>query len=207
MCGRFSLTASAEALIQKFQLKQSIVMVPRYNIAPSQVIPVIRTFRHLEFLRWGFKPTWMKLSSLKEGFVNARAETVSIKPAFRNAFNKRRCLILADGYYEWKEINALKQPFYIQKKDKGVFALAGLWEEDTCVLLTTKANDSLAAIHERMPVFIPEVDFESWLNPKANKVWVQDRLLSANEGEEFIFQAVSTKVNRVGFEGAECISA
>ncbi len=114
---------------------------------------------------------------------------------------------MADGYYEWKEINALKQPFYIQKKDKGVFALAGLWEEDTCVLLTTKANESLAAIHDRMPILIPEIDFESWLNPKTNKVWVQDRLLSANEGEEFIFQAVSTKVNRVGFEGAECISA
>jgi putative SOS response-associated peptidase YedK len=207
VCGRFSLTVSAEILIRKFQLRQSIVMVPRYNIAPSQVIPVMRTFRSLEFLRWGFKPAWMKLPPLKEGFVNARAETVSTKPAFRNAFNKRRCLIVADGYYEWKEMEGVKKPFYIQKKDKEVFALAGLWEEDTCVVLTTKANDSLSLIHERMPILIQEMDFESWLNPKADKAWVQDKLLRANEGEAFIFQAVSTKVNRVGFEGAECIGA
>jgi putative SOS response-associated peptidase YedK len=148
----------------------------------------------------------MKLSSLKEGFVNARAETVSTKPAFRNAFNKRRCLILADGYYEWKEIKGLKQPFYIHKKDNEVFALAGLWEEDTCTLLTTEANVQLAAIHERMPILIHEMDFEAWLNPKTKKTWVMAALLPSQD-DAFVFHPVATKVNRVGFEGVECISA
>lgn len=206
MCGRFSLAVTVERLVKDFQLTHSFVMVPRYNIAPSQVIPVIRTMGMLEFLHWGFKPSWMEPLAIKEGFVNARSETVTTKPAFRNAVYKRRCLIIVDGYYEWKRMGELKQPFYLYKKDRSVFALAGLWEGDTCTILTTAANEQMALVHERMPLIIRTDDYIKWLNPKADKIWVQNALLSKDQ-EDLMFHPVSTKMNSVSFEGAACIRA
>lgn len=204
MCGRFSLTVDKDTLIKKFGLTQSIVMVPRYNIAPKEVIPVIRTTGSLEFLHWGLKPSWMQTSSLKEGFMNARLETVNTKPAFRNAYQKRRCLVIADGYYEWKLAGRIKQPFYIHQKNREVFAIAGLWEEDTCTLLTTQAEGFLASIHERMPVILGEDDYAAWLNPKT-KIEEMRARLSSKVYSDIVFYPVSLKMNRVGFEGTTCI--
>lgn len=206
MCGRFSLTVDAQTLINRFQLKQSLVMIPRYNIAPTQVIPVIRTPGSLEFLYWGFKPLWMKLPASNPGFFNARAETARTKPAFRNAFAKRRCLVIVDGYYEWKPMEKIKQPFYIHQKDHEVFAMAGLWEEDTCTILTIKANEQLTSIHDRMPVIIHENDYSLWLNPKTNLQWVEQQL-TPRDYINMMFYPVSTRVNHVKMEGSECVQS
>lgn len=206
MCGRFSLTATAAGLVAQFQLTHSFVMVPRYNIAPTEVIPVIRKMGVLEFLNWGLKPSWMDAAQIKDGFVNARAETARIKPAFRNAVYKRRCLIIADGYYEWKRVDEAKQPFYVYRKDHTAFALAGLWEGETCTLLTTVASEKIKVIHERMPIIIPVSDYATWLNPKTNKEWV-NRALSVKDKCELMFHQVSPRVNLVGVEGAACIRA
>lgn len=206
MCGRFSLTVTAETLIKKFALTQSIVMVPRYNIAPSGVIPIIRKMGSLEFVHWGLKPKWMTTLPVKEGFMNARMETANTKPAFKSAFRKRRCLIVADGYYEWKPVGRVKQPYYICQKNREVFVMAGLWEEETCALLTTPAEGFLASIHERMPVILGEEDYALWLNPKTDAEEMAQRL-SSKVYNDMVFHPVSTRMNRVGFEGVECVQS
>ena len=122
MCGRFSLTAEIEALTEYFQLTKRIFMKPRYNIAPSELIPVLKTRGELEFLRWGFLPAWQKRDDSNIGFINARSETLLEKPSFRDAFKKRRCLVIADGFYEWKKINRIKQPYYIRQQNHEPFA-------------------------------------------------------------------------------------
>ena len=155
MCGRFTLTTAGDAIKDYFQIKTPLQLTPRYNIAPSQDILVVRQNDDKQnegaFLRWGLTPSWTKANKLNQsGWINARLETVAEKPAFRQAFKKRHSLIIADGFYEWQLLNSRqKQPFYFHKKDSTVFAFAGIWEAweneeghmiESCAILTKKAN-------------------------------------------------------------------
>lgn len=202
MCGRFSLTASAESLIQYFKLKKGLYMKPRYNIAPGEFIPLIRTPGEIEFLQWGFKPHWMNQEKVGSGFMNARIEDIQQKPAFREAFQKKRCLIVADGYYEWKLSGRIKQPYYFRYKNQSIFVLAGIWDGDTCAILTTKANTLFSTIHERMPIILPLEAYDSWLKSAFKDI---DSLLALAQNQFLEVYPVSTQVNNTLFEGPDCI--
>ena len=177
MCGRLILTASPEELAEMFGLGE-LEPKPRprrYNVAPTQMIPVVRVAngkRELADLRWGFIPSW-SADPPSTGFVNARAETASTKPAFRNAFRTRRCLVPANGFFEWKHVGKQKYPYLIRSAGGGLFAYAGLWEPwtgpdgpiETVAILTVPANDLVRPLHDRMPAILPEERFTEWLDP------------------------------------------
>ncbi len=204
MCGRFSLTVPANTLVQHFHLKNGLSMVPRYNIAPSQTIPVLKEPETIDFLTWGLVPKWME-SGTNSGFINARVETIRQKPSFRGAFQHRRCLVIADGYYEWKPLGRTKQPFYIHREDKGVFAFAGIWEENTCAILTTVAHTRFLEIHDRMPMIVPSSLYSAWLKPNPDPKQLLEHLAEPFLMDNFIADPVSTKVNSPVFDGPECI--
>ena len=179
MCGRFNLTTPTEGLRALFGFDEMPNLPPRYNIAPTQDVAVVRLAgaeRRPAFalLRWGLIPAWAKDVSIGSRMINARAETVAEKPAFRNAFRRRRCLIPADGFYEWeKRPDGAKQPWRITLESGAPFAFAGLWEHwsgadgsevESCAIVTAAAADSVARIHERMPVILEAADFPSWLS-------------------------------------------
>lgn len=174
MCGRFTQTHSATELAAAFDLDEPPDWQPRYNIAPTQSIPAIVEPHQFKRLRWGLIPSWAKDLSIGSKLINARAETVSEKPSFRDAFKRRRCLIAADGYYEWKKQAGKKQPFYFQLTDHQPFAFAGLWERwnspegealETCTIITTEANELAATVHDRMPVILTQEQYDRWLDP------------------------------------------
>jgi len=177
MCGRYSLTTPAEALATLFEAPAPPGLLPRYNIAPTQPVLVLRLDangdRGFAMLRWGLIPSWAKDRDIGARLINARAETVAEKPSFRAAFRKRRCLMPADGFYEWQSRGAGRQPFHIARPDGQPFAFAGLWESwtapegetiESCALITTAANDTLNPIHERMPVILDRSDYALWLD-------------------------------------------
>ena len=179
MCGRFNLTTPTDSLRALFGFDEMPNLPPRYNIAPTQDVAVVRLAgaeRRPAFalLRWGLIPAWAKDVSIGSRMINARAETVAEKPAFRNAFRRRRCLIPADGFYEWeKRPDGAKQPWRITLESGAPFAFAGLWEHwsgadgseaESCTIVTTAAADSIARIHERMPVILDRADFPAWLS-------------------------------------------
>ena len=179
MCGRFTLFTPASRLAEVFLPGEAVSLAPRYNIAPSQPVLAVRVApatgrREFATPRWGLIPSWAKDASIGSRLINARAETVSEKPAFRRAFRERRCLVPADGFYEWKQEATGKRPFYVRMRDGAPFAFAGLWERwekipgeavETCAILTTEPNDLLAPLHDRMPVIVAPEDFERWLDP------------------------------------------
>lgn len=201
MCGRFTLSVSIDVLTEYFNLKNSFVMKPRYNIAPSDFIPIIRKPDEIEFLRWGFLPPFTN----PRMHINACAETIMEKPSFKQAFKNHRCLIIADGFYEWKTIGRIKQPYHISRQDSAPFAMAGIWEADTVAIITRAATTELSTIHDRMPVIISKNFFNSWLDPKLdvkqNIYPILDNLLL----DPWKITPVSTKVNRAGFDHPECI--
>lgn len=205
MCGRFSLTASVEGLISHFGLTRSLYMSPRYNIAPQEMIPVIRNSKEVDFLKWGFKPNWFTDPQSEKGFINARSETILEKPSFKRAFEKRRCLIIADGYYEWKIIGRIKQPYYIKRKDSQVFAMAGIWEDESCAILTTDANALIAPFHDRMPVILTEKNYENWLNASSPIQSIIMPLLTPTLSETLQIYPVTTRVNNPNHDSPECI--
>ncbi len=210
MCGRYTLTTPLQGVQQVFDFPERMNLAPRTNIAPTQEVPAVRLGpdggRHLVLLRWGLIPAWAKDRSIASRLINARSETVAEKPSFRGAFAKRRCLVPADGYYEWQTTKAGKQPFRITRADGGVFAMAGLWEAwrdpesgaavETCCLLTTQANAALAAIHHRMPVILDQAQFDPWLDPRSDGAGLL-ALLGPARPELLTFYAVSRRVNRV----------
>ena len=179
MCGRFTLHSPQDRIAALFELAPAPELHPRYNIAPSQPVAAIRIApgqdrRVLDLLRWGLIPFWAKDPKTGYKMINARAETVASKPAFRDAFRRRRCLIPADGFYEWKAIEGGKQPYYIRLKGGGPFALAGLWEHwdgaggeviESCTIIVTEANELMSTIHDRMPVILAPQDYDLWLDP------------------------------------------
>lgn len=176
MCGRFAITSSPEAIRQLFGYRTEAVFPPRYNIAPTQPVPVVRRANgeiELVLMRWGFIPSWVKDPGSFALIVNARGETVNEKPAFRHAMKRRRCLLPADGFYEWKAEPGRKRPYFVRRKGGGPLAFAGLWETwmgpdgeevDTVCIVTTRANALVAPIHDRMPVIIAPEAFSLWLD-------------------------------------------
>src|ERR1051325_10913364 len=179
MCGRFTQTSSAAAVAKEFGVEEiSGGLKPSYNIAPTQPVAVIITDdkKRLVQVRWGLVPSWAKDISIGNKLINARAETITEKASFRNAFKKRRCLVVADGFYEWQKVGDSKRPMYIHLKNGKPFGFAGLYEfwkspEDeqlvTCAIITTTPNQLMQSIHDRMPVMIPKADENRWLDPHA----------------------------------------
>jgi putative SOS response-associated peptidase YedK len=209
MCGRFIIHTPSEDLKLLFDLVETPpVMPPRYNVAPSQPIPVVRqgkSGRHLSQLQWGLVPYWMKeLPSPPP--INARGETIDEKPMYRDAFARRRCLIPANGFYEWQQIEkGRKQPFLIRDANSGPFAIAGVWERwrtpqgvelETVALITTNANAKLQPLHDRMPLILGRDDWTLWLDPKSDLVHVKSLVRPAPD-ELLVTVPVSTRVNDV----------
>jgi putative SOS response-associated peptidase YedK len=218
MCGRFTQSLTGEAIAEAFDLADLPQWTPRYNLAPTQSIPAIlasesgdRTFKSL---RWGLIPSWAKDPAMGAKLINARSETVSEKPSFRSAFKKRRCLILADGFYEWQKNQGKKQPFYFRLESGQPFGFAGLWEQwqaseddvwQTCTILTTDANSLLSQVHDRMPVMLHSEDYDRWLDPQNQDTEALQTLLRPYESEAMVSYAVSSAVNRATHDQPDCI--
>jgi len=215
MCGRFVITSPPEALRRIFGYSEQPNFPPRFNISPTQPIPVViieNGNRHFRLMRWGLLPAWVKDPRKFTLLINARAETVREKPAFKNAIKRRRCLIPADGYYEWQASGQRKRPYFIHRRDGGPIALAGLaetWigpngeELDTVAIVTTPASADLAVLHYRVPVTIAPADFEHWLDCNTHDVDAVMTLLRGPDEGEFVWHEVSTRVNRVANDDAQ----
>ena len=216
MCGRYELHAHPAAIALAFGLAHPPALRPRYNVAPMQEVPVVRVSPHgareLVMVRWGLVPRWAKDPSIGSKMINARGETVAAKPSFRTAFRRHRCLIPANGFYEWMPAAAgRKQPVLIAMKDGGLFAFAGLYERwltgdgeplDTCTVLTTDANALLRAVHDRMPVIVPPEQYERWLDPAQDG---PQALVAPYPAEAMTWWPVSSRVNSVRHDDATLI--
>jgi putative SOS response-associated peptidase YedK len=207
MCGRYTLKTPVNVLAERFQLDEyPSSLTPSYNIAPTQEVAAVvqeDDRRKLELFHWGLIPSWAKDPAVGNRMINARAETVSGKPSFRTASKKRRCLIVADGFYEWQKSDNGKQPFYLRMKDSSLFAFAGLWESwdkgeeiRSCSIITTDANDLMNEIHHRMPVILPPENYGVWLDPDFDEKEALSELLRPYPSEEMKAYAVSRRVNR-----------
>ena len=219
MCGRFALYTPAEAVVRLFRLDGAPDLSPRYNIAPTQPVVAIRPGegggREARMLRWGLVPFWAKDPSIGSRMINARGETVAEKPAFRQAFRRRRCLIPADGFYEWQKVPGGKQPWYISARDEVPLAFAGLWERwdkrgteapvETCTIVTTAANATLLPLHDRMPVILGAADWDAWLDDAASSTLLRDLIRPAPDNL-LSARPVSRRVNRPVNDGPELIT-
>ncbi len=224
MCGRYSLQTEAHLLAEHFQLPKIPSLTPRFNIAPSQPVAIVRVppapdmqqadGRELTLARWGLIPGWAKDSASGAQPIIAKAETAAEKPMFRDAFRRRRCLIPADGFYEWRREDMRKQPVYICMKDRAPFAFAGLWEHwenqdgqaiESCTILTTEPNDLLKPIHNRMPVILDPKDYDLWLDPDVRDAGKLRRLLGPYPPEDMAAYPVSLRVNNPRNDDPACI--
>jgi len=207
MCGRFSLGADAATLVAQFDLFEAPAWTPRYNIAPTQEAPTIviasaDASRGFKFHRWGLIPSWAKDPGIGSQMINAQADTVATKPAFRAAFRKRRCLVLADGFYEWARQGRQKQPHYIRLRDWRPFAIAGLWEHWEG---GGAANDLIGAFHHRMPVILDPGDYDLWLDPSLQDPDRLQPLLRPYPADAMSAYPVSTRVNSPAHDSPDCI--
>ena len=220
MCGRFTLATDPMNFIGfLLEYDTSDAFTPRYNIAPTQQVTVVPNngTERIEFFRWGLIPPWAKDPKIGNRMINARAETLSEKPSFRNAYRRRRCLVLADGYYEWrKELGGeAKTPFYIRMASEKPFAFAGLWEAWrpqgevepvlSCSIITCPANEMLQPIHHRMPVILGHEAYDLWLDPVECPPATLNHLLTPYPPEELEAFAVSRLVNQPKNDSPECI--
>jgi len=220
MCGRFTLTATPQALTEAFAGYAVPDKTPiRYNIAPSQPVAVITNTneKRLDFFVWGLVPAWAKDPKIGNRLINARAETLGEKPSFKNAYKRRRCLVLADGFYEWqkKPGSKTKTPMYIRLASGRPFAFAGLWEQWhapdggemlSCTIITTEPNELLRPIHNRMPVILLPDAYSAWLNPAEQKPGDLSHLLKPYPAVAMAAYPVSTLVNNPRHDGPECIA-
>jgi putative SOS response-associated peptidase YedK len=229
MCGRFTLRTPAPRLIEIFQVDAIPQLSPRFNIAPTQLILCIRAKVEVEvserealMMRWGLIPFWAKDASIGNRLINARSETVAEKPSFRNAYRKRRCLIMADGFYEWQKLSdRTKRPHLIHLPEHQPFAIAGLWESwtdkssdtdpgiesndiTTCTLLTTTANSEMRELHDRMPVILRPEDWAAWLSETSGSQQ-RDGLLQPLPDGSLQHFPVSTTVNRPANDSPDCV--
>lgn len=211
MCGRYTLTRRQAEIMERFAIETFLCaeeeLKPRFNIAPSQMVPVIITQdgkRVLANLKWGLIPFWAKDLGSVKAVINARCETVAEKPFFRQALQKRRCLIPADGFYEWRRHNKQKIPMYIHIPDRSLFAFAGLWEEwtspegevlRTCTIITTAANEKMSAVHDRMPVIVQPQDEGIWLDPDLKDLAKLQAIMQPFPNDRIDMHQVSPKVN------------
>ena len=218
MCGRFTRKENLQHLAELLGLPIPPPLAPRYNIAPSQLVVCVRTNpetpeREWVELKWGLVPSWAKDPSIGNTLINARGETVAEKPSFRKAFKQQRCLMLADGFYEWKQEGKTKQPYYIRFQDHRIFAFAGLWERwekqdpalESCALITTGPNKVMEQIHHRMPVILDPKQYDEWLEPSLNDTERLNRLLRSFPPEEMEAYPVSPMVNNPRNDQPECV--
>ncbi len=221
MCGRYKLETGPGPLRTLFGIDfTGMRLVPRYNIAPTQPVVAVRNRqgrREPAYLRWGFVPSWAKDVSVGSRMINARAETVHEKPAYRHAFRRRRCLIPADGFYEWRRRSdsRKRQPYLITLADESPFAMAGLWEHwqddmgnelETCTILTTQANELVAELHDRMPVILEPDHYDDWLNTPEQDADRLRALCVPYPADLMMHRPVSTYVNNARHEGPRCTS-
>lgn len=215
MCGRYRLTR-ADKVASYFGAEVGEELHPRYNVAPSQQVAAIRQVddaRVISVLRWGLVPFWAKDISIGYKMINSRSESVREKPAYRDCFHKRRCLIPADGFYEWKKNGKLKQPFHFGMKDGSLFALAGIWDRwkspdgnliESCSILTTLPNEMVRDVHDRMPVILHRNHYDAWLNAPPSEAARLGELLVPYEAELMACYPVSSLVNRPQNDVAGC---
>lgn len=215
MCGRFTQKGSCKSLAELLGLPIPPTLAPRYNVAPSQRIACVRTNPHV-YLKWGLVPSWAKDPSIGHKMINARSETVAEKPSFRKALQQQRCVVFADGFYEWKREGKTKQPYYIRFKDQQPFCFAGLWERwengtddplETCSMLTIGSNALMKPIHHRMPVILQEHHYEIWLDQNIRDPQVLSSLLRPCPSEEMEVFPVSAIVNNPKNDSKACIQA
>jgi putative SOS response-associated peptidase YedK len=220
MCGRFTLRTPTKDIVKAFGLTDALDLKPRFNIAPTEQVAAIRLdpdtgTRQLTMLRWGLVPSWADDPSIGYRTINARAESVAIKPAYRSAFQKGRCLVVADGFYEWKKTDKNKQPFFIRLKDDEPFAFAGLSERwhrgdqviDSAAIITTEPNELMAGIHERIPAILSPEDYDLWLEPDFHGQGKLLAMLKPYPAEDMEAYPISTVVNNPRNETKECIEA
>ena len=216
MCGRFTLIIDGERLVALWGWTTRLPIFPRFNISPTQDILAVRLEHGVPtpvMLRWGLVPHWAKDPSVGTKMINARAESLLERPSYREAFRRRRCLIVADGFYEWQQAPG-KQPYWIHPPDGAMLTFAGLWESwkgtsgeavESCTIVTTTANGALAGIHHRMPVIVPERDRERWLDVSVPVEQVADLLRPAPD-DLLVATPVSRHVNSAANEGPECLA-
>ena len=219
MCGRYRLSRRKQIVEEYFDsVFDEKDWVPRYNIAPTQPVPVVRQnpekpVRELSLMRWGLIPSWAKDTSGAASMINARSETVSTKPAFADALKYRRCLIPADGFYEWKRTGSSKQPFCFEVNNGELFAFAGLWDRwrgdsgnwlTTCSILTTIANEVTSVVHDRMPVIVRRNDYDLWLDPGMRNVDEVHDVLKPHDVRQMRRYPVSNRINHVANDDEEC---
>lgn len=219
MCGRYTLSTNAQVLADLFRLEETIALPPRYNIAPTQEVAMVRTEaeggrRRLSLAHWGLIPSWAQEREIGARLINARADTAADKPAFRSAFKSRRCLIPADGFFEWQASDGRKQPHLIRRRDGGVLAFAGLWERwaptegetvESCTILTTEPNEVLRPIHNRMPVILPPEAWALWLDPSVRERERLQPLLVPYPADAMIAYRVGLGVNSPRHDDPSCI--
>ncbi len=219
MCGRYTFTKPADAMVNQFQMAISADAPVRYNIAPGQMVLIVRdrltksgpSWEAAE-VKWGLVPSWAKDASIANKMINARGETLQEKPAFRYAYKHRRCLVPADGFYEWQTVGKMKIPFYIHMKKHAPFAFAGLWETweraegylQTCTIITTSANSLLRPLHERMPVILPDHLYRDWLSHNTSPDTLNDMLLPYPDSRMDLYP-VRDYVSNVKYEGPALI--
>jgi putative SOS response-associated peptidase YedK len=207
MCGRYAITTAPEAIRQLFRYLEQPNFPPRYNVAPTQPVPIVRMAqgkRQFALVRWGLIPAWVKDPRRFTLVINARGESVLDKPAFKNAMKYRRCLFPADGFYEWERKDGMRRPYFVRRKGGGPLAFAGLWEswmgpngeeQETAAIITTDASPSIAHIHDRMPVIVPPETFDFWLDPKVDAEMAMAVVAPAKD-EAIEHYQVSRAVNR-----------
>jgi len=215
MCGRYGLAQNGETLAELFELEGPVALGPRFNIAPTQEAPVVRADdggRELVWLKWGLLPAWARDHKLASRTINARSETVAEKPSFRAAFRSRRCLVPADGWFEWRGPKGSRAPYWVQLPDAALFAMAGLWERwqspvgeqiESFTVLTTDARSTLRELHHRMPLVLRREDQDAWLDPVRTPVDALAGLIAAIPSR-FDFFPVSPLVNHVGNDAPQC---
>lgn len=222
MCGRFVLTTPAQAIAEAFGVDPPADFAPRYNVAPGQRVAVVRASgpsgaRSLDLLRWGLVPSWVKDAPRAVGPINARGDTVAAKPSFRTAFRQRRCLVPANGFYEWQARpgGARKQPWLFTLRGAGPFAMAGIWERwhppegpplESCAILTTEPNELVAPIHDRMPVLLPEEAWAGWLDPGERDPARLQAMLVPFPAGHMAAREVSTWANDARHDDPRCIA-
>lgn len=218
MCGRYTLTVPLDNLVEAFQVSPpDFGFSPRYNIAPTQKVPVVAQDdrgRRMGLLQWGLVPSWADDPSMGSRLINARSETVAEKPSFRSAFRRRRCLVPADGFFEWKKEEGGKTPFWIHREDRGAFGFAGLWEKwepregqalYTFTILTASATPELRDIHPRMPVILPRGQWEAWLD-QGTEAEALGEILKCYRGPHLSAVPVSSRVNSPRHDDPACIA-
>jgi putative SOS response-associated peptidase YedK len=219
MCGRYRLSRRKQVVEESFDsASREEEWAPRYNIAPTQPVPVIRQdpkepAPRLSLVRWGLIPSWAKDSSAAARMINARSETAATKPAFRDALKSRRCLVPADGFYEWQRTGRTKQPYCFEVDDGQLFALAGIWDcwkdasgnaVETCSILTTTPNALTATVHDRMPVILDPDGYDLWLDPGMKDVSVASELLKPYNARLMRCYPISARINHVANDDEEC---